>query len=138
MTQSTKIDFRHRRISQLADITDLVGVMFPGNSNQQHAAARILLLLKQSTSPVASLADLETQFRISRRTLQRTRAKLSRMGLIHRVSWLNARFGGREGWQLSSRMSGALRRLADWLDEWKRDTRTERQLKDAQLIGLLR
>jgi hypothetical protein len=52
MTQSTKIDFRHRRISQLADITDLVEVLFPGNSNQQHAAAQILLLLKQSTSPM--------------------------------------------------------------------------------------
>jgi hypothetical protein len=82
--------------------------------------------------------DLEAQFRISRRTLQRTRAKLSRMGVIERVTWMNARYGGREGWLLSGRMSGALHRLADLLDEWKRDKRSDRQLKDAQLVELLR
>jgi hypothetical protein len=138
MTESTKIDFRHRRISQLADITDLVEVLFPGNANQQYAAAQILLLLKQEAMPTSHLTSLEAQFRISRRTLQRTRAKLSRMGVIERVTWMNARYGGREGWLLSGRMSGALHRLADLLDEWKRDKRSDRQLKDAQLVELLR
>ena len=48
MTQSTKIDFCYRRISQIQDITDLVAILFPGSKNQQHAAARILLELKDA------------------------------------------------------------------------------------------
>ena len=32
---------------------------------------------------------------ISRRTLERTRAKLSRLGLIEHVTWMNSRHGGR-------------------------------------------
>ena len=68
---STKIEFRHRRIIQLADISDLVEMLFPSNHNQQHAAARILLELKWADSIVATLVHLEDKYAISRRTLQR-------------------------------------------------------------------
>ena len=137
MRASTKIDFRHRRISQLDDITDLVDMLFPGNRNRQHAAARILLELKPSQQPVASLTGIEQEHGISRRTLQRTRAKLARLGLIERVTWMNTRYGGQQGWKLSSRMGASLRRLADWVDEWRRDARPERMEKDGMLVGLL-
>ncbi len=138
MTESTKIDFRYRRVSQLDDITDLVEVLFPGNRNQQHAAARILLALRAATKPVRSLTDLEDRHGLSRRTLQRTRAKLSRLGLIEHVTWMNTRCGGQEGWRLSSRMGTALRRLADQTDQWRKDDGAKGNLKDEQLVALLR
>jgi hypothetical protein len=138
MTESSKIDFRYRRISQISDITDLVEMLFPGNRNQQHAAARILLALKVSTQPVCSLSHLEEQHNISRRTLQRTRAKLGRFGLIEHITWMNSRHGGLEGWKLSSRMSTALRQLANKIDRWKKDGRPERKQKDEMLAGLLK
>ena len=138
MTESSKIDFTARRIREIDDITDLVQVFFPGNRNQQHAAGRILLALKAATQPVPSLSYLENRHGISRRTLQRTRAKLSRLGLIERISWMNSRYGGQEGWKLASRMSMALRGLADKIDSWRKDVCPERILKDKQLIELLR
>jgi len=138
MTESTKIDFRYRRISRIGDITDLVEMLFPGNRNQQHAVARILLALKATSEPIRSLSYLEDRYDISRRTLQRTRAKLSRLGLIEHVTWMNTRHGGREGWKFSSRMSTALRQLADKIDRWRDDAHPERLAKDEQLVELLR
>ena len=137
MTESSKINFAARRIREIGDITDLAQVFFPGNRNQQHAAGRILLALKAAAQPVRSLSDLEERHGISRRTLQRTRAKLSRLGLIERVTWMNSRHGGQEGWKLSSRMSTALRALADKIDNWRKDACLERKQKDEQLVGLL-
>ena len=138
MAESTKIDLRYRRISQIDDLTDLVVMLFPGNKNQQHAAARILLVHRVAKQPIPSLADLECRFSISRRTLQRTRAKLARLGLIEYVTWMNSRHGGQQGWKLSSRMSGALRLLADKVDAWQSDRRPERREKDDMLAQLLR
>ena len=138
MTESTKIEFRHRKISQLGDIADLIATLFPNNRNQQHAAARILMELKQAKELVPNLGRLEQRYRISRRTLQRTRAKLARLGLIEHVSWMNSRYGGQQGWKLSGRMSTALRQLADKIDEWKKDDRDERRQKDEMLVGLIR
>jgi len=137
MTESTKIEFRQRRISQLADITDLVEMLFPGNKNQQHAAARVLLALKAAKDMVPNLKHLEQKHRISRRTLQRTRAKLARLGLIEYVSWMNTRYGGQQGWKLSGRMSTALRQLADKIDEWRNDQRQTQKDKEAVLVDCL-
>ena len=138
VAETTKIDFRYRRITEVGDITDLVGILFPGNRNQQHAAARILLALKAARGPRLTLAHLERQHSISRRTLQRTRAKLARLGLIEYASPLNSRHGGQQGWRLSSRMGTALRQLADRIDVWRRDMRPERREKDERLVCVLR
>ena len=137
MTESTRITFVARRVCEIQDVADLVKVLFPGNPNQQHAAARILLALKQSAS-VCSLSDLERGYQLSRRTLQRTRAKLAKLGLIEYASRLNARYGGQAGWRLSSRMSTALRQFADRIDQWRLDNRPERLAKDEVLAGVLR
>ena len=137
MTESTKIDFAHSKIRHLDDVTDILAMLFPGNRNQQHAAGRILLALKQAGDIVNSLSSLERQYNISRRTLQRSRAKLARLGLIEHVSWMNSRYGGRHGWKLSSRMSTALRRLADTIDQWRGDRRTCKCQKEEALIDLL-
>ena len=138
MSESTKITFHHRRVREIDDVTDLAEMLFPGNRNQQHAAARILLCLRQTPVPQRTLALLERQFEISRRTLQRTRAKLARLGLIEHASGLAARHGGEEGWTLSGRMSTALRHLADQIDRWRSEDRPGRVEKEEVLAGLLR
>ena len=137
MTDSTKINFVARRVADLDDLTDLVEMLFPGNRNQQHAAARILLCLKQANGIVPNLAFLEGRYGISRRTLQRARAKLACLGLIEHVSWMNSRYGGQSGWRLSSKMSTALRQLADKIDQWHADRRPERMEKDEMLVEML-
>ena len=138
MNEPTKIDFRYRRVSEIDDLTDLVAMLFPGNKNQQHAAARILMALRMARQPVPTLANLERRFSISRRTVERSRAKLARLGLIEHVTWMNSRYDGRHGWSLSGRMSAALRQLADKTDRWRRDTRPERREKNERLVEVLR
>jgi hypothetical protein len=109
--EPTKIEFHHRRISQLSDFTELIEMLFPGNRNQQHAAACIFFELKWNKAMVPNLADIEKRYDISRRILERTRAKLSRLGLIEYISYLNSRHGGRHGWKLSTRFERTLNQL---------------------------
>lgn len=137
MTEPTKIDFHHRRIQRIDDITDIVEMLFPGNRNQQHAAARILIALKVTKELIPSLTFLEQQYNISRRTLQRTRAKLSRLGLIEHITWMNSRYGGQQGWKLSSRFSTALRKLAQKVEEWRAECGAGRCEKEHALADLL-
>ena len=138
MAESTKIEFRYRRINEINDITDLVAMLFPGNKNQQYAAARILMALRVAKQTIPTLADVERRFGISRRILQRTRAKLARLGLIEHFTWMSSRYGGQQGWILSNRMSGSLRLLAEKIEQWRDDTRPERRDKDDVLAQLLR
>ena len=111
MREPTKIDFHHRRISQISDFTELIEMLFPGNRNQEHAAACIFFELKWSKHIVPNLAHIEKRHDISRRILQRARAKLSRLGIIEHVSYLNSRYGGQHGWRLSTRFERALNQL---------------------------
>ncbi len=108
MTEPTKMDFHHRRISQISDFTELIEMLFPGNRNQQYAAACIFFKLKWANDIVPHLASLGQKYDVSRRILQRARAKLSRLGLIEHVSYLNSRYGGQNGWKLSTRFERAL------------------------------
>ncbi len=135
MTERTKIDFQYRRISRLSDYTDLIGMLVPGNRNQQHAAACIFFELKWADSIVPNLAYLETKYAISRRILQRARAKLARLGLIEHVSYLNSRYGGQHGWKLSSRFETALRQLAGRSAAFR--DRTGSRHKDETLLVFL-
>ncbi|MFH1614634.1 MAG: hypothetical protein ABIG61_06090 [Planctomycetota bacterium] len=111
MAEYTKISFNHRK--EISDYSDLVEMLFPGNRNQQHAAACILFELKWTEHLLPDLAFIEHKYDTSRRILQRTRSKLSRLGLIEHVSSFNSRYGGQAGWKLSTRFEAALRRLAD-------------------------
>jgi len=109
--EPTKIDFHHRSIGQISDFTELIEMMFPGNRNQQHAAACVFFELKWAKHIVPNLAHIEKRHYISRRILQRTRAKLSRLGLIEHISHLNSRYGGQHGWRLSTRFERSLNQL---------------------------
>jgi len=111
-------------------------MFFPGNRNQQHAAACIFFELKWSDSIVPNLGYLESRYDISRRVLQRARAKLSRLGLIEHVSYLNSRYGGQHGWKLSSRFETALRQLADKCSMSREKTASSKE-KDNMLLQLV-
>ena len=110
-------------------------MLFPGNRNQQHAAACIFFELKWGDSIVPNLGYLESKYDVSRRVLQRTRAKLARLGLIEHVSYLNSRYGGQHGWKLSSRFETGLRQLAERCSVL-RDKTTSSEEKDAMMLEL--
>jgi len=80
MSEYTKMNFNHRK--EISDYGDLIEILFPGNRNQQHAAACIYFELKWADELVPNLSYLEKQYDISHRVLQRTRAKLTRLGLV--------------------------------------------------------
>jgi hypothetical protein len=111
---STRIEISFNRIARLNDAADLAELLFPGNRNQQHAFLAVWIALKWADhSMVPNLGDVARQHDISRRTLERVRAKMRRMGVIDHVSRFSARLGYREGWILSSRFENSLRQLAD-------------------------
>ncbi len=131
MLEYKKISFNHRK--DISDYSDLVEILFPGNRNQQHAAVCIIFELKWANSMVPNLAYMETKYSISRRILQRTRAKLSKLGLIEHVSHLNSRYGGQHGWRLSSRFEQGLNQLAQKCATF-RNTKTSSKEKDLMLV----
>ena len=131
MPEHTKISFNHRK--DISDYSDLVEMLFPGNRNQQHTAACIFFELKWSDCLIPNMANFETKYDISRRILQRTRAKLSKLGLIEHVSYLNSRYGGQHGWKLSSRFETALKQLAAKCAGF-RDAKTSSKEKDLMLV----
>jgi hypothetical protein len=96
------------------------------------------MALRTSAEPVPNLAHLEALHGISRRKLQRARAKLARLGLIEHVSGLNTRYAGAHGWRLSGRMGTALRALADRLDTWRYELRHEQLAKEEALVNIIR
>jgi hypothetical protein len=131
--EPTKIKFHHSRIRHISDFTELVEILLPGNRNQQHAAACIFFELKWAIHIVPNLTHIEKRYDVSRRTLQRTRAKLSRLGLIEYIGYLNSRYGGRHGWRLSSRFERALNLLALKCADL-RNTKTISQEKERLLL----
>lgn len=102
-------------------------MLFPGNRNQQHAGACIFIELKRAKHIVPNLAHIEKGYDISRRILQRTRAKLSRLGLIEHVSYLNNRYGGQHGWKLSTRFERALDQLALRCADFKNTNKSSKE-----------
>ena len=131
MPEYTKISFNHRK--DISDYSDLVEMLFPGNRNQQHAAACILFELKWADNIVPNLVYIENKYSTSRRILQRARAKLSRIGLIEHVSHFNSRYGGQHGWKFSTRFERALNQLAQKC-AGLRDTKTSSKEKDSMLL----
>jgi len=132
MAEHTKISFNHRK--EISDYSDLVEMLFPGNRNQQHAAACILFELKWADNIVPNLIYIENKYSTSRRILQRARAKLSRIGLIEHISSFNSRYGGQSGWKLSTRFEGALKKLSDKCTGFRNKNISSKE-KDSMLVN---
>jgi len=131
---STKIEWSFNKIARLKDSADLAEMLFPGNRNQQHAFLAVWLALKWSDHRmVPNLGEIARQHGITKRTLERVRAKIRRIGLIDRVSRFNASYDGHEGWVLSRRFERSLRELADRLAGLKETIDGSRD-KDAVLL----
>jgi len=111
-------------------------MLFPGNKNQQYAAACIFFELKWADRIVPKLAYIETKYGVTRRILQRARAKFTRLGIIEHVSYLNTRYGGQSGWKLSSRFEMALRKLAEECAHFRNATVSSKE-KDLMLVELM-
>jgi len=111
---STKIEVSFNRIARLDDLADLAELLFPGNRNHQHAFVAVWLSPKWADHRmVPNLGEVARKHKISKRTLERVRAKMRRMGLLDHVSRFNAKHGYKEGWVLSNRFERALRELAE-------------------------
>jgi len=109
-----KIEISFNRIARLADAADLAEMLFPGNRNQQHCFLVIWFSLKWAgRGLVPNLHAIGEQHGVSRRTLERVRAKLRRLGLIDHVSRFDRSYGYRECWILSARFERSLRQLED-------------------------
>ena len=135
---STKIAWSFNKIAKLADSADLAEMLFPGNRNQQHAFLVLWLSLKWADHRmVPNLASVTRQHGISRRTFERVRAKLRRIGLIDHVSRFNAQHGYREGWVLSTRFQRSLSQLAAKAAELADPERGSRD-KDEMLLEFAR
>ncbi|HOA73910.1 MAG TPA: hypothetical protein PL151_17735 [Phycisphaerae bacterium] len=135
---STKIDFSHRRIAKLANIIELAEMFFPGNRNQQYAFLVIWVRLKWRTEGIVpNLGQFVTAQGVSRRTLERVRAKMRRMGLLEHVSRFDPRFGNREGWTLSDSFEKALHTMAQKIRDFK-DVDKSSQEQDEQMLALAR
>jgi hypothetical protein len=109
---STKIELAYNRTARMADAADLAELLFPGNRNQQHAFLVIWTTLKWSREAVPDLGEIVRENGVSRRTYERVRAKLRRLGVIEPVSKFDMRGNGRDGWRLSTRFERSLRQMA--------------------------
>jgi len=133
---STRIQFDHNRLSRIEDAGDLAELLFPGNRNQQHCFLVLWFTLKwHDRRLVPNLGRGTALPGVSRRTLERVRAKLRRLGLLDHVTRFSARHGYRDGWVLSSRFENGLRQLADKVATF-RATAGRSQEKEQLLIDL--
>ena len=133
---STKINLPYGKVARMADVADLAELLFPGNRNQQHAFLVLWFALKWAPERIVpNLPNTARDHGISRRTYERVRAKMRRMGMIDHVSRFNAGHGYRDGWVLSTRFERALGQLARTVSELK-DTISGARDKDQMLVRL--
>ena len=132
---STKIEISFNKIARLSDVSDLAELLFPGNRNQQHAFLAIWISLKWADhNLVPNLGEIAREHHVTKRTMERVRAKMRRMGLIDHVSRFSSRFGYRERWVLSPRFEAGLRQLAGKAAAFK-DLSAGSKDKEALLLG---
>jgi len=135
---TTKIDFSFRRIARLANLAELAEMFFPGNRNQQYAFLVIWIRLKWRTEGIVpNLGQVVMSQGVSRRTLERVRAKMRRMGLLEHITRFDPRFGNREGWILSDNFEKSLGVLAQKITDLKNPDRSTRE-QDEQWLAAAR
>lgn len=135
---STKIEWSFNKIAKLQDLSDLAELLFLNNRNQQHAFLVVWLAIKWSPHRIVpNLTVVAQKHGISRRMMERVRAKMRRLGLIDHVSRFNKAYGCREGWVLSGRFERSLRELGQRVAVLKDQRRSSRD-KDEMQISFVR
>lgn len=135
---TTKIDFSFRKIARLANLVELAEMFFPGNRNQQYAFLVIWIWLKWRTEGIVpNLGQVVMSQGVSRRTLERVRAKMRRMGLLEHITRFDPRFGNREGWILSDNFEKSLNVLVQKLNDLKNPNVGSRE-QDEQWLATAR
>ena len=134
LPERAKIEVGYRRIQRLSGLDELAEILFPGNRSHQRTCLAIFIELKYAKRHfLPSLAPIVARYRISRRTLEKVRAKMKRMGIIARVSQFSPKHGYQAGWELSSRFArslevlAALVRNAQSIGEGKQSERRDRK-----------
>jgi hypothetical protein len=132
---STKIDLSHNRISRAEDLDELAAVLSPRNKNHQRAFLAIWVELKWAPDQfLPTLEPIAHKHQLSPRTLETTRAKMRRLGLIDHVSRFGAKHGYREGWVLSTKFQRALERLAVLYGRLREKKGLRQEEKDRRVI----
>lgn len=113
MPVRTKIEINPARVRGLSGLDDLARLFFPDNANHRRAFLAVWLGIKYADRQfLPSNTDLTAKFHVSPRTIEIVRAKMSRLGLIKRVSHFSPAFGKRSGWTFSPRFRHALSSLS--------------------------
>ena len=87
MAERVKVELGFNRIARLNGLDDLARILFPGNRNHQRTFLAVFLELKYAEGGLlASLNFIPKKYKVSRRTLQRVRAKARKLGLIDHIS----------------------------------------------------
>jgi len=106
---------------EVITLCDLVEALFPSNEKRRQDALKLLQLLKREGTLLAEKwKDYVEELGISRGDFYKTLFFLRRVGMIQR----RKRKDGKVGWRLSVKFSVALRRLAEFwedfvADEWE-------------------
>lgn len=133
---TTKIDFAFRRIARLGGIGEVAEMFFPGNRNQQYAFLVIWVRLKwRSEGIVPNLGQLVMSEGVSRRTLERVRAKMRRMGLLEHITRFDPRFGNREGWILSENFEKSLVLLGQKMAQFRETSQGSPEQEEQVLLN---
>ncbi|MBT3379335.1 MAG: hypothetical protein HN742_37410 [Lentisphaerae bacterium] len=123
-----------RRISGL---DDLARIFFPDNRNHRRAFIAIWVETKYAERQfLPDMKGIESEYGLSRRTIENVRAKMKKLGLIKRISHFNPEFGYRAGWTFSGRFRQALGALAGTLKagETVKNVRGLQERKDRDAI----
>ena len=138
MPESTKVELSFNKIHRIDGLDDLARILFPHNKNHQRAFLAMFLELKYAPDQFLASFDFVCQiYEVSKRVLEKVRAKCRRMGIFDHVSRFNSKYGYREGWVFSKRFTKALEKLADLMDQARTTGDTTRKEKDFDCLGYL-
>jgi len=96
-------------VRRISGLDDLARIFFPDNRNHRRAFVAIWVEIKYAEHQfLPDMKQIESEYGLSRRTIENVRAKMKKLGLIKRISHFNPEFGYRAGWVFSGRFRMAL------------------------------
>ena len=131
MGERMKMLLDYRRIARADDLDLISQILFPNNKRHRYTFLVIFVELKWSQEkPCPDLESVRKRYGIGQRSFEIVRAKLSRAGIIERISRFSQKDNFKEGWIISSRFSNSLKRLAETFEENRTRTGDKQEEKD--------